>query len=348
MKRNLAIAFLLLVTTRTAYAQTYSSWVEYSNGQVEYTRNCMDWSSPTDPLSAKQWWDVRWKLTCWNQTQPTYATANPSLEGDGVCRIPVSRCPPVFSADVSTWTEMHVFEGRVTHQGLWPWGACRDTGWSNTTVEAARRCDNEPPCPNRQDVCQAEGDFWDGIRCIPIEEVNSPIIVDVRGNGYHLAGPTEGVPFDLNGDGTREQLAWTEPMADDAFLVLDRNANGTIDDGTELFGNHSPQPLSATPNGFAALAVFDANGDKWIDEQDPVYDELRLWTDSNHDGVAQTEELTDLVSVGILRISLSVQESRRRDRSGNLFRYRSNIVTNDARNGGPFIYDVFLVGAQGR
>ena len=77
-------------------------------------------------------------------------------------------------------------------------------------------------------------------RCVP----GSPIIIDVAGRGFHLTDAAGGVLFDIDADGTKEKIAWTQATSSNAFLVLDRNHNGTIDDGSELFGNFTPQPAS--------------------------------------------------------------------------------------------------------
>jgi hypothetical protein len=207
---------------------------------------------------------------------------------------------------------------------------------SNAIVQSCGPCpDCIPPCGS------------------PISDYCSPIIIDLSGGGFTLTDAPHGVRFDILGNGQPLQVAWTAPGAMNAFLVFDRNKNGVIDSGKEMFGNVTEQEASPNPNGFAALAEFDkpengGNGDGVIDAKDAVYPSLRLWLDKNHDGISQPDELFTLPSMEVRSISLSYHESRRRDRYGNLFRYRSMINVLDQNNAkvGPVAYDVFFTGIR--
>jgi hypothetical protein len=177
---------------------------------------------------------------------------------------------------------------------------------------------------------------------------NTPIIIDTTGHGYTLTSTANGVKFDIAGNGKPFQIAWTDTRSGNAFLALDRNGNGKIDSGKELFGNYTEQPNSQDPNGFLALAVFDkpengGNGDGIIDERDKVWASLLLWVDANHNGISEPEELFKPEQLGIHSIGLKYTDSRRRDEYGNLFRYKGAVNSDGPDDGVQrVIWDVFL------
>ena len=176
-------------------------------------------------------------------------------------------------------------------------------------------------------------------------------MIDIAGNGFRLTDTVNGIMFDWANSGTKEQTAWTDVGSDDAFLVLDRNGNGTIDNGTELFGNFTPQPdppSGVVRNGFLALAEYDksANGgyqDGVIDRNDAVFMSLRLWRDANHNGISEWWELRTLSELNLESISLDFRQSKRTDQYGNQFRYRARVKDSRPGSVGHWAWDVFFV-----
>jgi hypothetical protein len=104
--------------------------------------------------------------------------------------------------------------------------------------------------------------------------MKDPLVINLSGAPGALT--EQKYSFDIDSDGDADQISFAGQGS--GFLALDRNGDGTINDGGELFGTESG-------NGFNDLAAFDTDGNQWIDENDAVFDKLRIWMkdETGHD-----------------------------------------------------------------
>ncbi|KGD75293.1 hypothetical protein HA49_08695 [Tatumella morbirosei] len=154
----------------------------------------------------------------------------------------------------------------------------------------------------------------------------SPLIVDLDGDGVETA--EDPVYFDHDGNGYAQLSGWVGK--DDGLLVLDRNGNHIIDDGSELFGNNT---LNSTgkkaANGFLALADYDSNGDGMINSEDQIFTSLQVWQDRNGNGMTDEGELLSMEQAGIAAIQLNWRNSKLADEYGNEFRQQGQYIKTD-------------------
>lgn len=129
----------------------------------------------------------------------------------------------------------------------------------------------------------------------PVQQTD-PLVLDLAGNGFTTRGLDDAVRFDLTGDGRPESIS--APKGDDALLALDRNGNGRIDSGKELFGDQH-----GASNGFAELSKYDDNSDARIDRQDSVFEQLSLL---RFDAQGRQQQQT-LAEAGVSAIHLQAQ-----------------------------------------
>lgn len=199
--------------------------------------------------------------------------------------------------------------------------------------------------PNNQSIASFYGanDASDVGEC---DQTSSPLVVDLSGKGIELSPPEDGVKFDIKGDGDRQQISWLK-NPEQYFVVLDdvsNNSKGTaeIRSTLELFGNRTIGPDGkVAANGFEAIGKYDNNGDKRIDRKDSIFASLRLWNDSNRDGIGQESELVTFDQVGLVELDLNYVHSDERDLYGNEYRQKSR-----AKNASGRTFDLIDVWFQ--
>ncbi len=193
--------------------------------------------------------------------------------------------------------------------------------------------DNQGNPQGRASILGCTDGLWD---------CDTPLILDLGGDGIpttsHIEDP---VLFDLDGDGDREIVGWTDHRSEDAFLWYDLNKNRQVDGGQEFFGTSMVMPDGSRPiNGFEALAAYDrpvwgGNGDGLISREDDIWRSLRLWIDRNHDGISRPNEIMPIARSQIVAIELHYVTLIVADGAGNLHLYAGRF---QQRRGNAVIY----------
>jgi hypothetical protein len=158
--------------------------------------------------------------------------------------------------------------------------------------------------------------FYTAEAATPPTPPSCPIVLDLDGDGVETTSVNAGGYFDHDGNGFAEQTGLA--ASDDGTLVMDRNNDGIINDGKELFGNETLlADGTKAANGFQALADLDSNADGKIDINDTAFAQLKVWQDIDGDGYSASDELKTLSDLGIQSINTGYVDSTTIDANGN-------------------------------
>ncbi|QBE66791.1 SdrD B-like domain-containing protein [Pseudoduganella lutea] len=198
----------------------------------------------------------------------------------------------------------------------WKWGV-QNTG-KNDLVDSDVKGDGV----SKVNLTQTDATFLSsGENDMSWDAAITPIAIDLNGDGIHtIARADFGGSFDLLGTGNAIKSGWLS--SSDAFLAIDANGNGSIDDIGELFGGASKG------SGFAKLASFDSNGDGFVTADDAQFGALTLWQDANSNGITDAGELISLAQAGVTSLAVSFEELPFLDANGNLHLERSSATVN--------------------
>ena len=182
-------------------------------------------------------------------------------------------------------------------------------------------------------LCRAAGEKLKLSKITPTPPPRrDPLALDLDGDGVETIAASAGTLFDHDGNGIKTASGWVK--GDDGLLVLDRNGNGAIDNGSELFGVDTVLVNGQkAADGFQALSELDSNGDGRIDAADAAFQNLKVWRDIDQDGVSQADEMFSLAAVGIDSISLARTTATQDLGNGNQITAAGSFTRTDGTSG---------------
>ena len=159
-----------------------------------------------------------------------------------------------------------------------------------------------------------------------------PLSLDMNGDGFKVTSIEDGVYFDLDNNGLAEKINWIS--GGDAFLALDKDKDGIIENGNELFSEHTIlKNGKSAKNGFEALAEYDDNKDGKINQQDAIYKELLIWIDKNQDGFSDVDELVNIESAGVSEIILNYKYTNQQLTDGVVLGNTAEFIFSNGQKG---------------
>lgn len=172
--------------------------------------------------------------------------------------------PPNYDNDGIRNSKYDVQTGHDPYEGF--------RGMSSVTVWRPKKCARRPIWPDKPSTPTPT-------------RPRDPLLLDLDGNGISTLGLDSAMHFDHDGNDFKELTGWVAPG--DGLLMLDKNGNGWLDNGNELFGDFTTLPDGTrAPSSFQALAYYDANRDGKIDANDPIWPQLKVWTHATYLAVA--------------------------------------------------------------
>jgi hypothetical protein len=160
----------------------------------------------------------------------------------------------------------------------------------------------------------------------------SPLILDLNNDGIQTSSlANSNIYFDFDANGHAQRTGWVDK--NDGLLVLDKNHNGIIDNGNELFGNNTQLANGQTAtDGFTALADIDSNHDGKIDSLDAQFNNLRIWQDANSNGITDAGELLTLTQAGIKSLNVNYNNTASNN-NGNTDQQQGQFTKTDGTTG---------------